>query len=480
MVQIVKYDNLHIKIETENYDYLKSVREYFSDFVEGYQFMPAFTNSGWDGKVSMFNTPKRTLPYGLLIDLLRYHKQYHQDFPIHIDPKVIEMFKGGKLKVKENLSLKPHDYQLDCVEASLHYKRGLIRSATASGKSLIIAYILKTLFENKKTKKALIIVPTISLVEQFYDDLLGYGYFTKKDIGRVYEKFKQFENRIVIATWQTLSKYHPLLAEFTAVICDETHGAKAYEIKKILQKCTTADYRLGFTGTLPELPVDLWNVKSFLGPIIREYGAGELGDQGYISKCNIVTINLQYAKEAWKGKYDEVKTEVFQNKFRLSVIKHIVKSVNKNILLLVGKVEDEGQLLKNYLDDCGKTVVFLWGKTKVEDREYWRKECEKRNDVVIIATYGIFQLGINIPSLKYIILASPFKSKIRVLQSVGRSLRKHSDKMHGAYVFDIFDNYVKYIHQHGLRRAKYYQLEQFNIIEIVIEEGGQIELPYLE
>ncbi|HRR49728.1 MAG TPA: DEAD/DEAH box helicase family protein [Bacteroidales bacterium] len=480
MVTICKHDFLNIRIETEDYRYLREVRDFLSAYIEGYQWMPAFTHSGWNGKVSMLNLSNKTIPYGLLIDFIKFHKKFHKEIELKIEPDVLNLFRGAEVSPKYNLSLLPHYYQEDCINAALKYKRGIIRSATASGKSLVISYIIKTLFENKLIKKVLIIVPTISLVEQFYDDLLKYGYFTKTDLGKVYEKYKEFQSKVVISTWQTLSRNHKLLQSFDCLICDETHGAKAHEIKKILSKCTKADYRLGFTGTLPTPKIDMWNIKAYLGPILREYGAGQLGDEGYISKCNVKIVCIHY-KRSFKGTYDEIKDAVFKTPFRLDVIREIIKFVDKNILILVHRVEKEGMMLKQFLEENpidNREIVFLYGKSKVEEREFWRKECEKRNDIILIATYGIFQLGINIPSLKYIILASPFKSKIRVLQSIGRSLRKHLDKLDGAFVFDIFDN-CKYLRDHGIKRERYYNAEGFKIEDIILEEGSTISQPFV-
>lgn len=478
LVTIHKHNNLSIQIEA-NIEYVRSVRDYFSGFVDGYQFMPAFKNSAWDGKISLLDLVKKTLPYGLLIDLIKFHRKAYPDTEIKIDDDVLHLFRGLSTNIDYDLKFEPHYYQKDCIEAALKYKRGIIRSATASGKSLIIAHIIKTLMEHNLNKKALIIVPTISLVEQFYDDLLEYGYFTKDCLGKVYEKYKEFGRPVVISTWQTLSRNHNRLSEFECVICDEVHGAKAHEIKKILNLCTGADYRLGFTGTMPLSDLDIWNVKAYLGPVIREYGAGQLGREGYISKANIVIVDINYQNE-YKGSYDDVKDEIFKNPFRLGVLKNIINASKGNILLLVGKVEKEGALLKEYLDKqtdhnaLKKDVVFLHGSTKVQEREYWRKECEKRKNIVLIATYGIFQQGINIPSLKYIVLASPYKSKIRVLQSIGRGLRKHKSKKDGAYIYDIFDD-CKYLYDHGVKRERHYNAEGFDVTDIVLQEGEHID-----
>lgn len=237
-----------------------------------------------------------------------------------------------------------------------------------------------------------------------------------------------------------------------------------------------AGYRFGFTGTLPSSKMDMWNIKAFIGPVWKEYTASELAEKGYISKCNIVAIDVKYQEE-YEGEYNELKDKIFNNQFRMKLLRHLVASVDKNILLLVGKVEKEGQLLKDYLQQAGfkdREIVFIWGETNAAEREKWRKECEKRKNIILIATYGVFQMGVNIPSLKYIILASPFKSKIRVLQSIGRALRTHSDKVNGAVVVDVVDD-CKYLQDHGIKRSRYYSSEGFNVADAVIEEGDDIE-----
>jgi superfamily II DNA or RNA helicase len=180
----------------------------------------------------------------------------------------------------------------------------------------------------------------------------------------------------------------------------------------------------------------------------------------------------------YKGDYNEVKDAIFNNTYRMGIVRNIVRSVNGNILLLVGKVEDEGEVLKNNLIESGMfdgyRIEFLSGKDNANDREMWRKYMDSHNKVILIATYGIFQQGINIKSLRNLILASPFKSKIRVLQSIGRTLRLHADKKEGAFVFDICDD-VKYLSEHSDVRLRHYNKEGFDIVEHFLLEGQVYE-----
>lgn len=479
VVTIKKHDLINLRIETDEEDYLEIMRAEFTRKVPSFQFTPAYKSGGWDGRVCLINRWRHTFPYGILMDFIKVHRKNYPHMPLRVDQEVKDIFNGPKIEIKYDLPT--HDvrpYQDDCIRACLKHTKGIIRSATASGKSLVIAYIIRHLIQNCIIHKCVIIVPNTGLITQFYQDLIDYGFDNKK-LGVAYSKRKQWDKEIVISTWQTLSNNHDKLDEFDLIIADETHGAKAHELKKILEKATHANYRLGFTGTMHDSELNNWNTKSYIGPIIREYPAGLLAEQGYISKCVINMLNIEYNQDVWHGEYNEIRDMVFQNDYRLNLLKQLTKKLDHNVLLLVDKVEKEGELLEQFLSDgVNKEVVFLSGRDDVKVREKWRQECTKRDNVALIATYGIFQSGINIPNLKYIILCSPFKAKIRVLQSIGRALRKHSNKKDGAQIFDIHDH-TKHFEKFGNVRLRYYDSEQFEVQEYIFNEGDPIHLDFL-
>jgi superfamily II DNA or RNA helicase len=462
-VKLTLFDPLTIQIQTDDIDYLDMMRDEFTRYVSGFRFVPAYKSGAWNGKVSMIHEFRRTFPYGILLDYMRTHKRNFKRISLELDPKVTELFKGPDLNINYNLKYYPRPYQKDCIEAALTHTKGIIRSATASGKSLVIAYIIKALLENGLIKKALIIVPSTSLIRQFHDDLLDYG-FVDDVIGEVYSDKKQWDRDIVISTWQSLKNNRKQIMPFGCVIVDETHGAKAHELKKLLAS-TPAKYRLGFTGTMPLNALDNWNTKAYLGPIIREYPSGLLAEQGYISKCTVNMFHINYKTDFETDDYHQLRDLIFSNPYRLKVLSTIANQLDHNVLFLVHKVEKEGEMLKDYFKKIrGKEVVFLSGKDSVERREKWRKACMKRKDLILIATYGIFQQGINIPNLKYVVLASPFKAKIRILQSIGRALRKHEDKAEGAKIYDIVDN-IKPFKKYGVIRLRHYDSEGFDTKE---------------
>jgi superfamily II DNA or RNA helicase len=312
----------------------------------------------------------------------------------------------------------------------------------------------------------LVIVPSTQLVEQFKEDMIEYG-IPGEYIGKVYTGFKEWDNAIVISTWQTLKNNDDKIGMYDCMIADECHQVKAHELKKIFSK-SKAKYRLGFTGTLHNHITDLYNTKAYLGPVLKEYPSGLLAKQGYVAECNVKAFVLNnYSIQS--ENYHDVKEEVFNNKFRLKFISEVLKKIDDNVLLLVSKIVEGDTLLKLINRHTNKEVVFLSGKDKTKVREEWRKKMMSNKNIALIATYGIFQQGINIPNLKYAMLASPVKSKIRTLQSIGRALRIHENKEDGAYIIDIIDD-VKFLKKHGNRRLEYYKTEDFNVDIINVYE----------
>lgn len=478
MVRIELLNKLHLRFLTENFEYLRDLKEAFTEKVEGYWWSPKARAGLWHGDISLFDGRNKSLPYGLLDEIIEFHKFQYPDEELKISTPVKNLFKPPKINVTFDLSLEPYPYQEESVKKFLQYSKGIVRIATAGGKSLVVAYLLDNLRKNKLTQKALIIVPTIILLDQFYDDLIDYG-IDENLLGRVGDTHREFDKPITISTWQSLQIGKKIeksrkefikdkLKLFDTVVVDETHLAQSNELKIILSECTNAQFRFGLTGTLHDARLDLLNTKAFLGPIIAEYSAAYLAERGYIAKCNVLTLNVHYDTH-YKGSYDEIKDSVFNDPFRLEIIEYLISNINENFLLLVGLVEKEGKILEELLKSKfpKKEIMFIYGKTTPEERQYWRKRMNTEKNIIIIATYKLFQLGVNIPSLKYLIFASPFKSKVRVLQSIGRALRKHSDKTHGAWIFDFCDQ-VKILDRHAEIRARHYIKEEFDVKEFFL------------
>lgn len=473
MPNLILRDNLHLLIEADE-TYLKKIKKAFTFKVPNYFWNPKFRSGIWDGTTCLLKGTN-VLPYGLLFDLIKVHKSLLPDVKLEMSDDVKYLFKQEKeLEIIYDLKFFPRDYQQESIEACLKYTKCCIVSATGSGKSLIISYVLKSLRDNNLSKRQIIIVPTTSLVQQFYDDMIDYG-INKGLLGKIYAKEKEFDKTIVISTWQSLAKNHDILKHFDTLVCDEVHRSKSHELSKIIKKCP-ARYRFGFTGTLPSDKLDVFHVKSYLGPVIKTFTSGDLADLGYISKINVNMIYINYNQSYSTYGYDDLKDILFQNRFRLNLIKEILKIERENFLILVGKVEKEGEVLQSFLKEQFpmREVVFISGKDDIKEREYWRSEMQKRKNIVLIATVQLFQEGVNIQSLKYLIMAAPFKSKIRNIQSIGRTSRKFQNKIDGAEIFDIVDN-TKYFREHGTKRYKDYMKENFSVKEINIYEGQEID-----
>jgi len=469
MVKITLHNQLYLKFHTKEIQYLRALKEHFSDFSPGYLFDPRFRSGIWDGRVSVFNGRDRTLAYGLLAEFLRFHKNMFSSLKLEIDPGVKCLFTKVNKDIEYNLNLEPRPYQKTCVERALKYSKGIIRAATAAGKSAAISFIINNL--DQFARRQLIIVPSISLIEQFYSDMIEYG-IEEERLGKVGDGNSDFDKKIVISTWQTLANNIDKLDLYDTVICDEVHMVRGVVVRGLLSQMPRARYRFGFTGTLPDDKLDLWNITSFLGPVLLDISSAQLAKEGYVSYCNVNLVKIHY-NNSYKGSYNQLKEEVFNSPFRLNLIKDIVEKVDSNFLILVGLVEKEGKVLLDYLKDRlpERQIVFLSGKDSSEDREIWRKKMDQGSKTILIATYPIFQQGINIPSLKYLIFAAPFKSKIRILQSIGRTLRKHISKLSGAEIIDLIDN-TKYFSKQASERIAHYTKEEFNIRNFDINEDS--------
>jgi superfamily II DNA or RNA helicase len=265
------------------------------------------------------------------------------------------------------------------------------------------------------------------------------------------------------------------------VVVSNCHGCKAAILESVLEHAINAKYRFGFTGTMPPSRLDELTVKSFIGPVIKEYGSKWLHEHGYIAGCDVNMVTINY-KQKIKGDYNTIKDICFNNPYRVGLIKHILNETNSSVLILVDKVEKEGAVLKEILlksrELKDRTIEFISGKDDAEIREQWRKKTNESKNIILIATYAIFQVGVNIKSLDTLIMGSPSKSKIRVLQSIGRTLRKDDGKV-GSKIWDICDQ-VKYLKDHADIRFRHYNFEGFKIYEVSLSEGDNYNIELKE
>ncbi len=481
-ITIIKKDEVYAKVTCEKH-ITKELSEYFTFFVPGYQFVPAYRNRIWDGKIRMFNLQTNQIYLGLLpyIESFCNERSYTFDYgdprpDIEDEYSVYHAKKFiGDLNIHargEPIEIREH--QLDAYIHAMQKRRALLVSPTASGKSLIIYLIFRQLHQYQNLK-GLIIVPTTSLVEQLYSDFGDYNNGEMTEVHRIYQgKEKDTDKPLTISTWQSLYKLpKEYFHQFDYIIGDEAHLFKAQSLTTILTSCVNAKYRIGLTGTLDGTKTHKLVLEGLFGTVKKVISTKELIDKQQLSNFEIKCLVLKHTDdECLKAKdktYQEEIEYLISHESRNKFIKNLAVSLGKNTLILFQMVDKHGRILydmiKNTKNISNRKVFFIYGGTETTDREEIRKIMEIENDAIIVASFGTFSTGINIRNLHNIIFAMPTKSSIRTLQSIGRGLRQ-SDGKEIATLYDIADDlrykkHMNYTLKHFLERTKIYNEERF-------------------
>ena len=434
--------------------------DFFSFSVPNAKFMPSVKNRYWDGKVRLFSIKTKRIYIGLLPYVDEFCRERGYGFEGIAD--VLGEKNHEKLGPETTpwledigLTFEPRDYQIEAFNTAIQYGRQLLLSPTASGKSLII-YLL-TRYYNKKT---VIIVPTTSLVEQMTKDFIEYGY--KEPICKIYHGQEVFDAPITVTTWQSFSKApKEVLESFDMVIGDEAHLFKAQTLKGILEKMKNTAIRIGTTGTLDGSEVHRLQLEGLFGPVKKVISSAELIEEGTIADIKIDCLVLKHPKQQ-KMKYQDEMDYLVSCEERNKFIVNLVRNLKGNTLVLFQYVEKHGVILHGMLDGLVDNLHYVYGGTDTSDREEIRGIVEKAKNDVILASYGTFSTGINIKRIDNIVFASPSKSRIRNLQSIGRGLRKAEGK-ESMRLFDIADDLQcdNYTLEHLKERINIYSEENF-------------------
>ena len=432
--------------------------DFFSFTVPNAKFMPSVKNRYWDGKVRLFSIKTNKIYIGLLPYVDEFCRERGYDI-VGINDIIGDKERQPDEDFIQELGLpfEPRDYQMDAFRTAVQYGRQLLLSPTASGKSLII-YLLARYY-NKKT---IIIVPTTSLVEQMAKDFKDYGY--DKEICKIYGGQPVFDSDITISTWQSFSKApKDVMESFEVVVGDEAHLFKANVLKGILEKMKKTAIRFGTTGTLDGSECHRLQLEGLFGPVKKVISTKELIEDGTIAKLDIDCVILRHTKQK-KMTYQEEMDYLVSNEARNEFICNLVYSLSGNTLVLFQYVEKHGVLLhEKMFKRLGENLHYVYGGTDTEDREAVREIVEKSENDTILASYGTFSTGVNIKRIDNIVFASPSKSRIRNLQSIGRGLRKvdGKDKMR---LFDIADDLQcdNYTLSHLKDRINIYNEERFS------------------
>ena len=490
---ITKKNEVYAKVTCEKHVAME-LSEYFTFFVPGYQFVPAFRNRIWDGKIRLFNRQTSEIYFGLIPHLKEFadergysveHEEIEDEFSIYHANKFFNSIplhsKGQPITVNE--------HQRDAFIEAMQSRRKLLVSPTASGKSLIIYLIFRQLLDYQNLK-GLIIVPTTSLVEQLYSDFSDYSsedtFKTYMHVHRIYQgKEKHSDKKLFISTWQSLYQMpKEYFEQFDYVIGDEAHNFKAQSLTTILTSCINAKYRIGLTGTLDGTKTHKLVLEGLFGPVKKIISTKELIDKKILAdfqiKCLVLKYSQEKCEESTKWSYQEEIEFLINSHDRNRFIRNLAISLKTNTLVLYQMVEKHGQVLYEMIKEKAdnRKVFFIHGGVDTEDREQVRKIMEEENDAIVVASYGTFSTGINIRNLHNICFASPSKSRIRNLQSIGRGLRQSSGKEQ-ATLYDIADDlrhkkHMNFTLRHFVERVKIYNEEKFpfKIYNIGLKNGS--------
>jgi len=491
-ITITKVNEVYGKVECERH-VARELSEYFTFFVPGYQFVPAYRNRIWDGKIRLFNLQTSQLYLGLVTYLTEFCDEREYAYSHDLIEDEYSVYHAHKFFDTLNLHSqgKPigvREHQEHAFIEAIQKRRTLLLSPTASGKSLIIYLICRQLLDYQNLK-GLIIVPTTSLVEQLYGDFGDYasesGFKNYMHVHRIYQgKEKTTDKAITISTWQSLYKMPPeYFHQFDYVIGDEAHLFKAQSLTSILTSCVNAKYRIGLTGTLDGTKTHKLVLEGLFGPTKKVVTTKELIDKKQLSFFNIKCLVLKHSEEICqqmkdKSYPDELKY-LIESENRNRFIRNLAVSLTKNTLVLF-QMKKHGKILYEMIKEkaVGRKVFFVDGDVETEVREEIRRIMELENDAIFVASFGTTSTGTNIRNLHNIIFTSPSKSRVRNLQSIGRGLRQ-SDGKEIATLYDIADDlrikkHTNFTLQHFVERVKIYNEEQFSfkIYNIGLKNGS--------
>jgi superfamily II DNA or RNA helicase len=466
--KIVIKDEVNVKIENLDLDTRKSLVKKFKYFDQKARYSPAYKLGRWDGCTTFFGLGGTTY-LNLLPDVIEelisqgYDpalEDHRSATPLEFD-KISEDFWGDKCWPEGHRfagqPIRLRDDQVEVVNKFLENPQCIQEIATGFGKTIITATLSKIC---EKYGRTIVIVPNKSLVEQTEEDYVNCGL----NVGVYYGDRKELGRTHTICTWQSLNildkKSHEKedvldLATFLdgvqTVMVDEVHMAKADVLKRLLtQNLSNAPIRWGLTGTVPKEDLEFQNLRVSLGEVVHRVSASELQEKGVLSDCHVNVIQTAEWKE-FKSYPEELKYLV-TDEDRMSYVSGLIKKIatGGNTLVLVDRIES-GRIITEAIDDS----VFISGEVKTKDRKEEYDEVKTSTNKIIVATYGVAAVGINIPRIFNLVLLEPGKSFVRVIQSIGRGIRKADDKDF-VQIWDITAA-TKYAKKHLTERKRYYK-----------------------
>ena len=502
-IRVQKINETFIRVTSdENVEH--EIYNFFSFEVPGAKYQPKVRKKLWDGIIRLYHSRNKTLYIGLLPYVKEFAKNNNHNIfiPDNLKPTSdikfdeVKDFMDGLGIYKNGKPIEIRDYQYAAVYKAVYLKRTVILSPPATGKSLMIYGIIRWLME--KGHKTLIVVPSTALVEQLWKDFKEYsennGFKVDAHIQKLYSGFpKEFKKDVLISTWQSIYKQPRLwFQQFEACVGDEAHMYKSKSLVDIMEKLSTTEYKIGTTGTIDDKKLHRLVLQGLFGIINRVTTNKESMDKKHITKLNVTGLYLKYPdniREILAASQSKKRKINYQNEVRLITeykprnryITNLACGLEGNTLVLINFIDRHGKPLYDMIckkikkNNIKKNVYFIAGEVDVKIREDIRERVQKKRNNIIVASYGTFSVGVNVPSIENIVMAHPFKSEIRILQTIGRGLRLE-DKKDRCHVFDLIDDisigkYYNYTLRHAAARQKIYAREKFKTRTIEVDLG---------
>jgi superfamily II DNA or RNA helicase len=470
LARLVIKDEVNVKIEGLDLPVRKALVNKFKYVVPHARYLPAVRLGRWDGKVAFFQLGGSTY-VNLLPDIVPVLAEYNYDVAVDDQREYQTAFEFERVKTDsfghvhwpkghpaEGQPIELRDYQIEVVNNFLENPQSLQEIATGAGKTLMTAALSQRV---EQYGRSIVIVPNKSLVTQTEKDYIN----MQLDVGVFYGDRKEFGKTHTICTWQSLNsllkatrnQQAPIsigefLEDVVCVIVDEVHQAKADALKTLLTgPMATIPLRWGLTGTIPKEDFEFQALHVSIGPVIHRIAASELQDKGVLANCHVNIVQLQ--DHAEHSNYQAELKYLLSDQDRLTVISQMVAGINEsgNTLVLVDRVSAGTELVER----LGDRAVFVSGATKAKDRQDHYDEISEADNKIIVATYGVAAVGINIPRIFNLVLVEPGKSFVRVIQSIGRGIRKAQDKDH-VQIWDITST-CKFAKRHLTKRKAFYK-----------------------
>lgn len=491
---VLSYKNqAKIRVDSTDGGILHELQEHFSFYAQGYKYMPAYKSGMWDGKIRLFDMRTQTLPAGLYHAIQEFAANKSRQYTIALENNSYFGTVGSADNVSYdefyafvqglNLSadgkrIEPRNYQIQSAYSAIKNYRQLILSPTGTGKSLIMYMIMRWVLHCMDGERFVIIVPTTTLTHQLISDFEDYAALDEEFVvgDMCYPIFagqdKKAPHQVIVSTWQSLAKFdRTWLMEVGGVIGDEAHTCSAKICQGILDKMTNAQYRVGTTGTLDGSKVHEMVLEGIFGPTIVATTTKEQIDEGNLAQLQINVMKLQYPEEERrfaKFKYADEIQFIAKHEKRNRFVAKLALNTEGNTLVMF-RFKEHGQLLYDMIKDKSgdrRKVFLVHGEIDGAYRNEIRGVVEKEQDAIIVASIGTFSTGINIKNLHNLVFATPHKGRIKVLQSLGRALRKSTDGRE-TIMYDICDDLSwkkrkNFALVHSIERIKQFSAEKLS------------------